>query len=83
MFCGPRGGPEINDSAMIVLLPPVIETKSSNSVAYREILFGGGGVQQIQVRTEDRENGDMGAVAPWSGVLEAALISYKKFHFVH
>jgi len=27
-------------------------------------LFGGRGVQQIQLRTEDRENGDLGAVAP-------------------
>jgi len=27
-------------------------------------LLGGGGVQQIQLRTEDRENGDLGAVAP-------------------
>ena len=26
--------------------------------------FQGGGVQQIQLRTEDRENGDLGAVAP-------------------
>ena len=25
---------------------------------------GGGGVQQIQLRTEDRENSDLGAVAP-------------------
>ena len=25
--------------------------------------FVGGGVQQIQLRTEDRENGDLGAVA--------------------
>jgi len=34
------------------------------SVAYPGILFGGGGeVQQIQLRTEDRENGDHGAVA--------------------
>jgi len=41
-------------------------------VAYPEILFGG--VQQIQFRTEDRENGDLGAVAPRSGVLEAAVI---------
>jgi len=40
---------------------------------------GGGGVQQIQLRTEDRENGDLGAVAPpQSGVLEAAVIWYKK-----
>ena len=40
------------------------------------------GVQQIQLRTEDRENGDLGAVAPQSVVLEAAVIWYKKFHFV-
>jgi hypothetical protein len=31
-------------------------------VAYPGILFGG--LQQIQLRTEDRENGDLGAVAP-------------------
>ena len=34
----------------------------------------GGGVQQILLRTEDRENGDLGVVAPKSGVLEAAVI---------
>jgi hypothetical protein len=35
------------------------------TVAYPGILFGGGGgVQQIQLRTEGRENGDLGAVAP-------------------
>ena len=44
--------------------------------------FVRGGVQQIQLRTEDRENGDLVAVAPYSGVLEAAVILYKKFHFV-
>ena len=32
------------------------------SVAYPGIFFGG--VQQIQLRTEDRENGYLGAVAP-------------------
>jgi len=32
------------------------------TVAYPGILFRG--VQQILVRTEDRENGDLGAVAP-------------------
>jgi hypothetical protein len=36
------------------------------SVAYPEIFFGG--VQQIQL-TEGRENRDLGAVAPQSGVL--------------
>ena len=30
----------------------------------QEFCSGGGGVQQIQLRTEDRENGDLGAVAP-------------------
>ena len=35
---------------------------SGHPVAYPGILFGG--VQQIQLRTEDRENGDLGAVAP-------------------
>ena len=33
-------------------------------LAYPGILFGVGGFQQIQLRTEDRENGDLGAVAP-------------------
>jgi len=33
------------------------------SVAYPGIFFRGGG-QQIQLRTEDREDGDLGAVAP-------------------
>ena len=48
----------------------------------RNFVRGGVGVQQIQLRTEDRENGDLGAVAPYSGVLEAAVIWYKKFHFI-
>ena len=51
-------------------------------MAYPGIFFGGGGFQQIQLRTEDRENGDLGAVDPLSGVLEAAVIWYKKFHFI-
>ena len=32
----------------------------SKSVAHSGILFGGGGVQQIHLRTEDRENRDLG-----------------------
>jgi hypothetical protein len=44
--------------------------------------FFSGEVQKIQLRTEDRENGDLGAVAPLSEVLEAAVIWYKKFHIV-
>jgi hypothetical protein len=34
---------------------------------YTRIFFSGKGVQQIQLRTEGRENGDLGAVAPQSG----------------
>ena len=34
--------------------------------------FQEGRVQQIQLRTEERENGDMGAAVIW----------YKKFHFI-
>ena len=30
----------------------------------QEFYFFWGGVQQIQLRTEDRENGDLGAVGP-------------------
>ena len=47
-------------------------------MAYPGILFGGG-VQQIQLRTEDRENGDLGGGSPKSGVLETAVIWYKNF----
>jgi len=35
--------------------------RNTVAVAYPGILFGGG--QQSQLRTEDRENGDLGAVA--------------------
>jgi hypothetical protein len=35
-----------------------------DEVAYPGILFGWGSVQQIQLRTEGRDNGDLGAVAP-------------------
>ena len=39
--------------------------KPLRTVAFPGILFGlGGGVQQIQLRTEDRENGDLWPVAP-------------------
>jgi len=39
------------------------DVQENKAVAYPGILFVGG-VQQIQLRTEDRENGDLGAVAP-------------------
>jgi len=38
--------------------------QSSCPVAYPGIFFFWGGVQQIQSRTEDRDDGDLGAVAP-------------------
>jgi hypothetical protein len=34
------------------------------AVAYPRIFFGVGGFQQIQLRTEGRQNEDLGAVAP-------------------
>ena len=40
-----------------------MDDDEQDPVAYPGILFGGG-VQQIQLRTEDRENGHLGAVAP-------------------
>ena len=52
------------------------------SGVHRNFVRGGRGVQQIQLRTEDRENRDLGAVVPYSGVLEAAAIWYKKFRFI-
>jgi len=54
----------------------------TNSGVPWNFVRGGEGVQQIQLRTEDIENGDLGAVAPYSGVLEAAVVWYKKFHFI-
>ena len=47
-------------------------------VAYPGILFGELGGSSYSL--EGRENGDLGVVAPYSGVLEAAVIWYKKFH---
>jgi len=49
-------------------------------VAYPGILLGGGGSTNS---VEDREEADLRAVAPPSqGVLEAAVVWYKKFHFI-
>ena len=46
---------------------PSLAICHDQSVAYRGILFGGR-VQQIQLRTEDREDGDLGTVAPTQGL---------------
>jgi hypothetical protein len=41
------------------------ETKAANFDQWRtQEFFFGEGVQQIQLRTEDREKGDLGAVTP-------------------
>ena len=47
----------------ITPLYQLAHTSRDLPVAYPGILFGGG-VQKIQLKTEDRENGDLGAVAP-------------------
>jgi len=53
-------------------------------VAYTGILLGG--VQQIQLRTEDRENGNLGAVAPYPLVKGSGgscnLVQEISFHIV-
>jgi len=42
-----------------------ISVTGSSGVSRNFVGGGGGeGVQQIQLRTEDKENGDLGAVAP-------------------
>jgi hypothetical protein len=43
------------------MLRPVMATVAQWRT--QEFCSGGGGVQQIQLRTEDGENGDLGAVA--------------------
>jgi hypothetical protein len=50
------------------------------AVMYPGIFFWG--VQQIQLRTGAREKGYVGAMVLQSGVLKAAVIWYKKFHFI-
>jgi len=44
----------------------------------RNFFRGGGSTNSVVVK----ENGDRGAVAPYSGVLEAVVIWYKKFHLI-
>ena len=69
---------------------PFWELRTNLTETYKTVYFPSGiprnfvrgGVQQTQLRTEDRENRDLGAVAPYSRVLEAAVIWYKKFHFI-
>jgi hypothetical protein len=46
----------------------VTTQESHGDWQWRNQEFCSGVVQQIQLRTEGRENGDLGAVAHWSGV---------------
>jgi hypothetical protein len=49
----------------MVRMVDLLYQNPQGSVVYPGIFFGGGGeVQQIQLRTENRENGDLGAVVP-------------------
>jgi hypothetical protein len=64
-------------------LSPYMQQIRFVPVAYPGILFGGG-VQQIQFRTEDRENGDLGAFAPLvsSPGGSCNLVQEMSFHIV-
>jgi len=42
----------------------IVEVNASRQWRTQEFCSGRGGRQQIQLRTEDRDNGDLGAVAP-------------------
>jgi hypothetical protein len=44
--------------------PRAIKEKICTAVAHPGNFSGRGGVQHIQLKTEGRENGDLGAVAP-------------------
>jgi len=43
---------------------------------------GGGGGSTYSVENRGQREGDLGAVAHYSGILEAAVIWYKEFHFI-
>ena len=62
-----------DDSAFYTFFPPGVIVRIFKACAVvgkaigvprNFVPGGGGGVQQIQLRTEDKENGDLGPVAP-------------------
>ena len=55
-----------NDFRAVRLVCPARAAELHEAVAYPGILFRAG-AQQIQLRTEDRENGDLGAEPPSQG----------------
>ena len=61
-FCPQRR--EVKQANLITVQQDATYTVNYISVKWRnQDFFLGGGVQQIQLRTEDRENGDLRAVA--------------------
>ena len=62
-----------------VILGFAVPTYVDVSGVPRNFVWGGVGSTNS---VEDRQNGDLGAVAPYSGFLEAGVIWYKKFHFI-
>ena len=72
-----RGRPQMAIWSMGIACCIPIATNTHGTVAYPGILLGGS-----TNSVEDRENGDLGVVAHYSGVLEAAVILYQKFHFI-
>jgi hypothetical protein len=57
---------------------------SATSGVPRNFVLGGGGGQQIQLRTEDRDNGDLGAGSPlvWGSGGSCNLVKESSFHIV-
>jgi len=51
------------------------------TVGYPGIFWGGGGLTNLVVDRGQTERGSRGG-SPYSGFLEAAVIWYKKFHFM-
>jgi hypothetical protein len=56
----------VSDNAVISVdyVAHIVSNKFARISGVPRNFVRGGGVQQIQLRTEDRENGDLGAVAP-------------------
>jgi len=73
---------DVSTRSLIAILTRFTASVVKVICQWRTQEFCSRGFQQIQLRTEDRENGDLGAVTPYSGVLEAAVIWYRKFRFM-
>jgi len=65
-------------NVLVELVSSAYGSEACSGVPKNFVREGGGSTNSA----EDREKGDLEAVAPYSGVLEAAVIWYKKFHFI-